>query len=323
MSNIPEANNEESKIRYEKRASLIKGAAKKLSVFVLNPAMDVQSHILRENPLNAYEIEEQLYSNENFTVFTVKSLSNNQTYSMKKILPKDNEERANIFEEANMHLTNFHSNLIKYHAVYSFENYFWIILEKHEGILFDLLSSRAGFIPEKHMSYVCKEILKGLDYLHTTGRIHRDIKSRNVVIFHNGKVKLGDFGYAAQVGEEYNMAKQNPSWMAPELILGKDYNESVDLWSLGILLLEMAEGSPPYEGENYDTVMQNIITNPAPKLRNKLKWSKDMTNFLSLCLRKEPIERLSAKSLLMHPFIEENDEQTSTEQFAEYYLQYR
>ena len=278
---------------------------------------------MREDPLSNYQIEEQLYTSDNITVFTVKSLGNGKKFSMKKILPKDNEERANIFQEANLHLTTFHSNLIKYHAVYSFEGYFWIILESHEGILYDLLVGSAGYIPEKQMSYMCKEILKGLDYLHSAGRIHRDIKSRNVVLFQNGDVKLGDFGYAAQVAEEYNSAKHNPSWMAPELIKGEDYNESVDLWSLGILLLEMAEGSPPYDGESYEVVMQNILVNPAPKLRNKLKWSKDMTNFLSLCLRKSPIERLSAKSLLMHPFIEENDEQTSKEQFADYYSQSR
>jgi serine/threonine protein kinase len=305
----------------EKKSSYMRSFSKRLSAITKQDTGD--SQVLREDPHLKFSISEELYTSENITVFSVTSNSSGSTFCMKKIKPRDNEERVNIFEEANIHLKNFHENIIKYHSVFSFDSFFWIVQEKYEGNLFDLLSSHAGFIPEKFMSYVCKEVLTGLDYLHSSGRIHRDIKSRNVVLFRNGDVKLGDFGYAAQIADEQSIAQYNPSWMAPELILGKDYNESVDLWSLGILLLEMAEGAPPYDGEPFDVVMDNIISQPPPKLKNKLKWSKDITNFLGLCLRKQAIERLSAKSLLMHPFIEENDEQTMKEQFSEYYMQIR
>ena len=278
-----------------------------------------ESKILREDPKTRYSLLEELYTSENITVYRVQSQTSGTYFNMKRIRPRDNDERVNIFEEVNMHLAHLHENIIKYHAVFTFESCFWIVQEQNEGTLNSLIASHAGFIPEKHMSYVCKEVLKGLDYLHSTGRIHRDINSRNVVLFGNGEVKLGDFGYAAQVADEGALTQHNPSWMAPELILGKDYNESVDLWSLGILLLEMAEGAPPYDGMDFETVMENIVSLPPPKLKNKLKWSKDIVNFLSLCLRKQAIERLSAKSLLMHPFIEDNDEQTSKDQFSEFY----
>lgn len=242
---------------------------------------------------------------------------------MKRILPKDFEERSLILKEVSMHQQTNHPQILKYHEIYNYNDYIWIILEKFESTLNQLLKSRAGFIPEKHMSYICKEVLKGLQWLHKDQRVHRDIKSLNVYLTDNGDVKLGDFGYAAQVSESAFLRSSNPSWMAPELLLGGNYTENVDIWSLGILVLEMAEGEPPYANEIFEVVVENILKNPAPKLKSKLKWTKDLVNFISLCLRKEPGERLTAEELLKHPFIEENDEQTSKQQFAEYFCNCR
>lgn len=296
---------------------------KKLSSFIDNPIPYEEFKVNYKNPMSTYLIETQYYSNANVTFFSVSGLEDRKKYSMKRILPKDNEESTLILQEVSLHLTSANSNILKYYEAYLYENYIWIILEDCRTSLNFLIMSQAGFIPEKHMSYICKEVLKGLEYLHSSGRIHRDIKSRNVILFDNGEVKLGDFGYSAQVNEEDSISNYNPSWMAPELISGKQYNESVDVWALGILLLELAEGVPPYEGEAYDAVMEKILNNPPPRLQNKFKWSKDIVNFLSLCLRKDPSERPTAKGLLGHPFIEENDEQGSRVQFSEYYLQFK
>ena len=111
--------------------------------------------------------------------------------------------------------------------------------------------------------------------------------------------------------------------MAPELLIGDEYNETVDIWSLGILLLEMAEGAPPYADEAPADIIKHILNDPVPRLKNKLRWTKDFSNFLTLCLRKEAAERLSAKSLICHPFIEDNDEETIQSQFSEYYNNFR
>lgn len=279
--------------------------------------------LIHENPLIKYDIDSEIFTDENCTAFNVVSKIENWKYSMKRIRPKNNEERILILQEVSMHQNSVHSGILKYHAVYSFDGFIWIVLEKFDSSLYQLLKSRAGFIPEKHMSYICKEVLKGLEWLHGDQRVHRDIKSQNVLLSETGDVKLGDFGYAAQVSESTKLKNANPSWMAPELLLGKEYTDAVDIWSLGILMLEIAEGEPPYANESYDVVIQNIINNPAPKLKSKIKWTKDFANLVSLCLRKTPEERLSAKQLLCHPFIEDNDEQTSKEQFAEYYLNCR
>lgn len=316
---IPYEEQEKVANREEKKVEINRSLRKRISSLMNKPNLASQFSVLTENPLDSYQVLEELYSTSSVTVNTVKKKSDSQIFSMKKLRPKDAEERSLILQEAFLHLTSIHQNILKYHTVYEYQSYLYVLVEKHDGLLYDLVKSQAGYISEKFMSYICKEILKGLYYLHSNSRIHRDIKSQNVILSKTGEVKLGDFGYTGQIADENFFSHCNPSWMAPELILGSDYNESVDLWALGIVLFEIAEGVPPYEGENDEVIMRNIVESPPPRLRNKLKWSKDITNFLSLCLRKEPTERLSAKELLQHPFIEDNDEQTAQEQFSEYY----
>lgn len=91
--------------------------------------------------------------------------------------------------------------------------------------------------------------MKALLYIHSLHRIHRDIKSDNILLNDEGEVKIADFGYAAQLTQQQqkrNTVVGTPYWMAPELIRGHDYGIKVDIWSLGIMVMEMAEGEPPY-----------------------------------------------------------------------------
>lgn len=94
-------------------------------------------------------------------------------------------------------------------------------------------------IPEGVIAYIVFEILKGLGCVHNRWQIHRDLKSDNILINKKGEVKISDFGYALQFTKEKTASKDvvgTPAWMAPELIMKKDYTESVDIWSLGIII---------------------------------------------------------------------------------------
>lgn len=126
-------------------------------------------------------------------------------------------------------------------------------------------------VPEHLISYIFREVLKGLASLHRQHRIHRDIKSDNILIATDGKVKLSDFGYAAQLTSEKdkrNTLVGTPCWMAPELIAGNLYDTKVDVWSLGIVALEMADGDPPFIKENPLKVLFMISSASPPRLKN-------------------------------------------------------
>lgn len=160
-------------------------------------------------------------------------------------------------------------------------------------------------LQERVISYILHEILNGLMILHMNHRVHRDIKSDNIMLNEKGEVKLGDFGFAVQLTEEKQSRDSivgSTCWMAPELVLGLDYDTRVDIWSLGIVALELANGTPPYFEKEYLQAMLLIATNPAPRLEKKI-WSKSFCDFVDCCLVKDPEGRPDCQKLLKHQFI--------------------
>ena len=119
------------------------------------------------------------------------------------------------------------------------------------GCLTEILGPDIDF-PETHIAYVCKNVLTALSYLHHNNKLHRDIKSDNVLMNTKGEIKLADFGFVVGLTQEENRRKSvvgTPFWMAPEVIQQAKYDYKADIWSLGITALEMADGEPPYYRE--------------------------------------------------------------------------
>ena len=202
-----------------------------------------------------------------------------------------------------------HENIVDYIDSYIVEDKLWVVMEfMGGGCLTDVLEQFETIqMSEDMIARVCLEVIRGLEYVHSLHRIHRDIKSDNILLGVNGEVKLADFGYAAQLTKEKskrNTIVGTPYWMAPELIRGQEYDQKVDIWSLGIMAMEMAEGEPPYMEFPPLRALFLITTKGIPPLKEPTKWSKEFHSFLGSCLEKDVEKRPDASTLLQHPFLQ-------------------
>ena len=197
--------------------------------------------------------------------------------------------------------------MVNYLGFHRSEDMVFIVMEYcGGGSAVDLLQATGAGLAENQIRYVLRETVEGLKYLHSIGKLHRDIKAGNILLTDDGEVKLADFGVAAELTKTVDKRTTfigTPHWMAPEVVAEAQYDQSVDVWALGVTAIEMAETVPPHADVHPMRVIFKISREPPPRLSRPEDWSADFADFVAACAMKEPAERLPADALLQHPFL--------------------
>ncbi|KAI3909576.1 hypothetical protein MKW98_013993 [Papaver atlanticum] len=264
-----------------------------------------------------YELYEEVGQGVSASVYRAICIPNNEIVAIKIIdFERHNSDLSNISREAQTMILVDNPNVLRAYCSFVSDHNLWVVMPFMEGgsCLHILKAAYPDGFKESVIATILREILKGLEYLHQHGHIHRDVKAGNILVDARGAIKLGDFGVSACLFDSGDRQRTRntfvgtPCWMAPEVMEQLNgYDFKADIWSFGITALELAHGHAPFSKYPPMKVLLMTLQNAPPGLdyeRDK-KFSKSFKNMIAQCLVKEPSKRPSARKLLKHPFFKQ------------------
>lgn len=245
-------------------------------------------------------------------VMKVKSKSDGKSYAMKKIEKKKLDGYEIIYEEIRIHINLCHENIVKLFSFSETADYFYLIMELcDKGNLYTYIRQLNG-LNEDICRVFFRNVIDGIKYLHSLGYTHRDIKPENILIDKNDNIKICDFGGAVKIekGKERKTFFGTYEYMAPEIIEGRQYDKSVDIWALGILLYEMLHGYSPFrikekerkeEIKEYYQIYENIIYTEELSVGKEV--SDEAAHLIKNLLIKDKTKRILVEDIENHPWM--------------------
>ena len=268
-----------------------------------------QKGLEREVKITDFDIIKELGSGSFGNVYLVRHKVTKAEYAI-KVIDKRNktnqEEKPYFRREVEVMYKVHHKNVVKLFGHFEDNNYCYFIMEYiSKGNVYNLLpTDKKKRLSTKVCSFIIRDIISAVYFLHHMHPpiIHRDIKPENVLLGDNLVAKLTDFGWSNYMrdDEKRTTVCGTPIYLAPEIMEEKEHDEAVDLWCIGVLLFELVTATPPFLGNDLDTLKENV-------LKLKINWPKDINvdakNLIMKILKLDPKQRLPLEEMIKHPFI--------------------
>ena len=263
----------------------------------------LQREVNPGNPDNHYRLVSKLGQGGFGSVYRGQTIRGSKDVAIKVVQMNPDCISPLLAHELLILKSHRHRNMVAYIDSFLADSSLWLMMEFIDGLAVSELVKYYR-LRDYIMSKICKGILKALEYLHSCDVIHRDIKGQNIILGLNGDVKLADFGLSMVEGASMKRGAGTPSFMAPEVFTTNTYTKSIDIWSLGMTVIQMVNGKQPYGHIKSKAEKMRLITSYVkPEIKGEESLPSTTHRFIKSCLKIEPTERATASELLEQPFI--------------------